>query len=74
MDLRQAIKDLQNDGYSEQRIADELKEAGVDCTQATINRIKLGRISNPSFAVGSGIIQLHQRNKRRPVSQRRAQS
>jgi len=63
-DLKRAIRELIDDGLSEQGISDEIEKAGVACTQATINRIKLGRVANPSFAVGAGILQLHQRRSK----------
>jgi arginine repressor len=74
MDLKRAIRDLLDDGYSEQGIADALNEQGVECTQATINRIKLGRIPDPRFSVGTGIVHLHQRRKQRGAGQRRSAS
>jgi len=74
MDLKRAIRDLLEAGYSEQGIADALGEQGVECSQATINRIKLGGIRNPSYAVGSGIVQLHRRRKQSTSAHRRTAS
>lgn len=72
-DLKRAIRELLDDGLSEQGIADEIEKAGVACTQATINRIKLGRVTNPGFAVGAGILRLHERRKQgKSSSHRRA--
>jgi arginine repressor len=61
MDLKRAINELiARGGYTEQGIADALEAAGVDCTQATINRIKLGKIASTSFEVGTGLMRLHE--------------
>jgi len=62
MELREAIEALQVLGHSEQRIAQLVaEEAGETCTQATINRIKLGRIQNPRFTIGAALLRVHQR-------------
>lgn len=58
MEIRRAIEELQEWGYTEQRIATAVALAGVRCSQATINRIKLGRIARPSFEVGAALLAL----------------
>jgi len=50
---------LCDSGMNERQIVDALREAGVQVTQATINRIRNGRIKRTSFDVGSGLKRLH---------------
>jgi arginine repressor len=46
-------------GMTQDQIADALTEDGVPVTQATINRIKLGK-QRTSYEVGMGLLRLSQ--------------
>lgn len=64
------IEQLLSLEMNEYEIAAELCSAGVPVTQATINRIRRGRIKSTSFEIGTGLQQLLER--RLPVSNDRA--
>lgn len=53
------ISSLLKGGMTENSIVAELREMGVDTTQATINRIKCGRIDEPRYSLGAGLILLY---------------
>lgn len=58
MDIRTAINELMEAGYSESQIA---REVSVTAHQPTIHRIKTGKTRNPGYELGNAIIELHRK-------------
>lgn len=46
---------------NDRKIATRLGEAGIKVSQATICRIRCGKIKKPSYEIGNGLMQLHDR-------------
>jgi len=66
---KSVIADLQRSGMTEMQITEDLRQQGVEVTQATINRIKSGEIKRTSFEIGMALIRLQERRlaeRRRP--------
>lgn len=60
MDWKNIIEQLVASGMSEQAIADELSRALPEpVRQPTINRLKNRRTTNPSYALGKALVDLH---------------
>ena len=59
-DPKSIIEKLILSGMQESEIAPALREAGVEVTSATINRIKTGGIKRTSFDIGMGLVALYQ--------------
>lgn len=58
-DPARLIKRLKAIGMTETDIADALCKAGIDITQATVNRIKNRKFKSTSFEIGMGLKRLH---------------
>ena len=52
-------------GMTEAQLAHALNEAGVSVSQASINRIKLGK-QKPGFDIGMGLVRLIQSRAKSP--------
>jgi hypothetical protein len=62
MELRQAISEVIGLGHTEKEIAAMVAaESGQTCSQATINRIKTGVISDPAFSLGAALLRVRER-------------
>ena len=59
MEWDRLVQELVDAGLSGQEISNEIKNLGVECTQATINRIKLGGISEPRYELGDALLKIH---------------
>lgn len=68
-DARWLIQQLLRSGMKEVEIVEAMRTDGVEVTQATINRIKTGKIKQTSFDIGMGLVRLHDS---RPASRARA--
>lgn len=60
MTPREAIHRLVDLGYSEQKISDQVVAGGVACTQASVNRIKLGA-QRCSWELGEALLRVLER-------------
>lgn len=64
--LQNLIGDLVNKcELTESEIVAALTTFGVTTTQPTINRILHGKIRNPGFDIGYGLVQLHRSKMKR---------
>lgn len=52
-------------GMTEEQIAAALRAQGIDCSQATVNRIKSGFIKKTNFEIGMGLLQLAESRSRK---------
>lgn len=59
MDVKTAVNELIERGWTEKGIADYLRTAN----QSTINRIKHGKSKRPRFIIKAGILALHASQK-----------
>lgn len=46
---------------NDREITDALRESGIDVTQATVNRIRHGKVKRTSYEIGAGLMRLHER-------------
>lgn len=56
MNWPQLLSDLSSAGVSQTKIA-----AICGCSQATVSDLNTGRIKDPSFCLGSSLVELHRR-------------
>lgn len=61
-DLKELIAELNDSGLNDAAITRELAAAGVETTQATINRLKNGVHKSTKFELGSALQELHRRH------------
>ncbi len=67
----QILRALTALGLTEKAIAERLARQDVAVSQATINRIKLGRIQRPSYEVGAALVRLRDELLDESTGQRR---
>jgi hypothetical protein len=61
VELKDIISDLNRSGLNDAAVARALAEAGVETTQATINRLKNGVHKSTKFELGLALLSLHRK-------------
>lgn len=59
MDIQTLVQQLFDSGLSGPEIESILKDRGISCTQATINRYKTGDIKAKAFQIYTALVELH---------------
>lgn len=63
--IKKTIEKLIGTGLTENEIVSLLKEGGINTTQPTINRLKTGFTASTNYELGTAIITLYEKIRRK---------